>query len=290
MAIRADSNFESDALNASPPAGFYVFNLGGSVQHGGDPNPVAAGGDHCFQFSASGGVGVGPAQGLPWDNSVTINFSLKNLLNAGLSTLLISVNNLNNITLTGAQLVAIGYNADGTFYMSTGSVFVCASTDTFILDEWMFIQVDLDFSAVTVMGTQFLAVSGDIILDGKVIASSGMVITSSIPVANLFNNLTASNDYEFSPPGFLGGLIDNITIQTPSNPGTPIYPHGGSPRGRLTQSVVEVTEVPTNSFVRLTQGAVEVSEVPSTAFLRLTQAVIELPTIGGGAGWEIYEA
>lgn len=288
MGIFVDSNFESDAIGSSP-AGFYTFNLGGSVQHGGDPNPASAGGDHCFQFSASGGLGVGPVQGLTIQTSVTINFSLKNLLNLGLSNLLISVNSNNVLNTSGVQLAAIGYNADGTFYVQSGSVFICASADPLEFDVWMYLQVDLVFGSIIVMGTNFVNVNAQVTLNGKKIADSGAPITSSVTVASCPLGLGV-NDYEFSPPGFLGGLIDNITISTPSNGGTPYFPHPGSPFARLTQADIEVVEAVTNANLRLTQGAIEVLESPTTANLRLTQAVIELVTAGGGGGWEIYEA
>lgn len=288
MGIFIDDSFEGD-LVGSFPAGFYSFDLGGNVQLGGDPNPSGAGGFHCFQFSASGGIGVGPLQGLTAVSSICINYSIKNLLNAGISNLLLSINARDVNNLNGGQITAFGYNSDGTFYIQSGSVLICSSYDTLILDEWMYVQVDLSYSSTLIGGVPYITVNGQIVLNGKKIADSGGQITSSIPTS-IYQVGVGANDYEWSPPGFFGGLIDNITLSTPSNSGVPYYPHGGTSKIRTTQAVIEVAELPNSANLRLTQGVMEVLELPTTANLRLTQAIIELVTQGGGGGWEIYEA
>jgi hypothetical protein len=190
----------------------------------------------------------------------------------------------------GAEILHLGYNSDGTFYIQSGSSLVCSSIDTLEADEWMFIQVDFTIGDHIVLGVDYITILADILLNGKVIASSLVPIDSSL-ITSICPLGLGVNAYEFSPPGFFGGLIDNITISTPSQGGTPYFPHGGFQSARMTQSVIEVSEVPDNANLRLTQGVIEALELPSNPFLRLTQAVIELITVGdSGSGWKIYEA
>lgn len=289
-----DDNFESYTLGQTTFATWTAFGLGGSVQHGGDANPASAVGTLCYQFNATGGIRSGPAEGRGYNNSVTVNFSLKlpGILGGYSATVCQIVNKTSTPPYNpSTQLAVFGINPDGTLFVDSAGKNICFSTESVKMNEWMFFQLDFDFSTALVSGVTYLTVNADIILNGIQIADSGGPITIfSTPVLNLPGGLASANDYEFNAPTSGGGQIDNITVTAGSNHGVIFYPHGANPNVRISQAPIEIIELPSSSMVRLTQQALELLELPSASFVRLSQLVIELPTIGGGGGFEIYEA
>ena len=276
-----DDDFESYAIGTLPST-WRAVSLGASVQNGGIE------GSKGLQLNPGGGAQKDPL--IDVAVGVQTSVSVFHAFQGGGGGNMLSLHNANPADLSGdIDVLDIIMEADTTITVQIGNKIIGNTQTINPWKDWMYMQLNVDFSAVFDAGLGFnvlkavvsLAVQGTTLIN----ALSGQ---STIPSASLAAGI-GCNLYQFRPTDN-SSMIDIVTVANPQLAmGT--YPHPGSPKARVSQVVVEPVELANPSTARVSQLAAEMVELPSSEKVRVSQLVIELIAAAGvQTQWMIYEA
>lgn len=140
---------------------------------------------------------------------------------------------------------------------------------------WNFLQVNVTFSDVLVMGVMVVHIDFEVALNGESILSGSK--DTVVAVAQLAGGTSQVNRFQM-----LNGRYGAFTLDTLQPIVT--YPHGGTPSAIVYQAVVEVDEVIDSGLLDVYQAVMEVDVLPDNSKLRVFQMVIEADTIRSARG------
>lgn len=191
------------------------------------------------------------------------------------------------------QLFRLGFEADGSLSAITPGKLLDNSNLTYGISlysgKWYFIQANVEFD----QRIGVVTCRAKVALDGVTIIDSSGFQDSTQLVSGLFNGRTTVNYFDWNDAS-TQSLLDQITLTTPID-AFPNYPNPAAGRlARISQGIIEYSELPDDSNVRVSQGIVEYGELPDDSRVRITQMIIEVASFGGtpsggGAGWKVRE-
>lgn len=279
MSIFFDETFDGEPLG-SIPAGFFGDSYNGVALGGWNGTP------NCFD------LGLGRlGHDIPDTADVTIFFVYKySPGGAGDPTASNRIVSCVNGTDTGHQdqICRVTFEEDRSLTVYCVDALIGNTNYPIPQNTWVFMQLNAQFSSVTVDGIGYLACQASLTVEGVTYVNAGPVI-SNLAVSSLFTGTPVANIVQFSAAGNTGSFVDSVLAEdiVPEN----TYPNPGTPNARVSQGVIELLKQPTNSRARISQGIIEWVKQPTNAKVRISQAVIELVTKRGtGGGWIVSES
>lgn len=251
MATLYDDNFQSYSVGAVPPFGNLKQSSGSCNIQNAIPGPYS----DTQNVNMPGAGNLLQFPNLPMPATFYSEFSVfmawyQRPANIDFSGALMAFVSSPN-DFTGLTMINLVVNSDGTLAMNGESAgVVCCSAKAIKFSEWNFLQANIAFST---NGGGFLVYTGEIGLNEESIASGTLAsvrLSASLPGLYCdhidFSILTVG--------GNMGRLTIYDTIQAIGTD-----PHPGTPSGRVSQGVIEVSIQPSTAAARVSQAVIELS-------------------------------
>ena len=177
---------------------------------------------------------------------------------------ILSFSNGPNVFSQTFTLLSIQVETDGTITaLGPGGVFEVLGNSTDALFDFgavNFIQVNMTFSDVMVLGVNHVRIDGVIVLNGTTVISIGA--TTGAAVTGLANGTSEINRFQLTTNG-----ADYSAFTLDTGKSVNDYPHPGSPSAIAFQSAIEVDALPDNAQLVVLQALVEVDLLPARWYI-----------------------
>ena len=188
-----------------------------------------------------------------------------------------------------SALVTVRLENDSSVSIYIGNILVGNSgvNGLYILQEgfyWCQLNVSITPNGMT----------GELTFPNVELAVNGVsVISHSVVHSGIFTSQVYASVYGCEFIGPLDGAIYLAEITLEGMTSIPSYPNLGiGYNARVSQGILEVNGLPTDSNTRVSQGIIEIQRLPALANARISQGVIEIATQGvntGTTGWKVRE-